>query len=44
MNLKKFYNMGKWEMDDPKGLGQSKRKKTMDESMEVGLLKKWTHV
>jgi len=21
---KKFYNMGKWEVDDPKGLGQSK--------------------
>jgi hypothetical protein len=27
MNLKKFYNMGKWEMDDPKGLGQCKRKR-----------------
>jgi hypothetical protein len=27
MNLNKFYNMGKWEVDDPKGLGKSKQKR-----------------
>jgi hypothetical protein len=36
MNLKKFYNMGKWEVDDLKGLGQSKRKRQWNESMELG--------